>query len=377
MIDIEKAFEALKQHPFTLISLADREKFHTGMLAFTINQLASEARLVLLRSMWGEKACDSLTGDETEKLRAFVEQNSIDLVVKVGREVKLWAEMKFKTTLSKSQIEDYRNLHPSAKGALFALFTGVETIPADFMEICFHEKVLGMKTSILDGVADPDSKTLIRLWIKYLSEIQSFTRYVVDTDGNPILEEKFSENLSTIKLKGIFEHYRHSVFKKSLETWWKGDTTRSAIPKVNQFNTHGNAAIEHTVFPFSQDPEGEIGSEATDGKHLSYGLQWQGGSLKLFVVSKDREGDIDRNKKLEKLHEVFHEKKWVHVKLRKSLKEVEFRSHTIENWDIFNPKLDGKSATLDELAKQYGERLEYLASEECKSLMRSCKTELT
>lgn len=376
MSELDKAFEALQEHPFTLISLADREKFHTGMLAFTINQLGSDPRLALLSLLWGEKACSHLGENETGHLRAFVEQNSIDLIVKKGNETKLWAEMKFKTTLGHDQIKNYQERHPDAEGALFALFTGVESLPANFRQICFHEEVVGMKKSILNGVAEPDPKTLIRLWIEYLEIIQILTKFVVGKKGNPIAEANFGSNLSSIKLKGIFEHYRHSVFNKALESWWERDTSRLARPKVGQFNTHGNAGFEHTVYPFIQDSEGGNGKGATNGKHLSYGLQWQGASLKLFVVATGKRPDKDRDKKLCELYQIFRKKNWVHVKPRKSSKEAEFKSHTIENWDIFAPKLDGNSATFDELAKQYGERLEYLASEECMSHMRSDKIEL-
>ena len=32
------AIEALRVHPFTLIQLSDKEKFHTGMLCYALNK---------------------------------------------------------------------------------------------------------------------------------------------------------------------------------------------------------------------------------------------------------------------------------------------------------------------------------------------------
>ena len=38
---LEKAAKELKKHPFSVIQLSDKEKFHTGMLCFTLNKYPS------------------------------------------------------------------------------------------------------------------------------------------------------------------------------------------------------------------------------------------------------------------------------------------------------------------------------------------------
>ena len=38
---IKTAINYLKEHPFTVIQLSDKEKFHTGMFCFTLNKYPS------------------------------------------------------------------------------------------------------------------------------------------------------------------------------------------------------------------------------------------------------------------------------------------------------------------------------------------------
>ena len=113
---IAEAFDGINDHPYTLISLSDREKFHTGMLAYVINHLDPEIQVTLIEKLWGE-----ILSKNDGKITAEVEQNSIDLIVKQNGEVAAWAEAKFKTTLSAGQLEKYRDKLPE-KAKIRALF---------------------------------------------------------------------------------------------------------------------------------------------------------------------------------------------------------------------------------------------------------------
>lgn len=93
---ITDAFEKLQKHPYTVISLSDREKFHTGMLAFMINKLDQTSKVIVIEQLWGV----ALQKDEGE-ITAEVEWQSIDLIVQQNKKIVLWAEAKFKTTLSR------------------------------------------------------------------------------------------------------------------------------------------------------------------------------------------------------------------------------------------------------------------------------------
>ena len=101
------------------------------------------------------------------------------------------------------------------------------------------------------------------------------------------IEEKNSEknkiknDLNNIKLKGIFERYRLNLIKKSIEDELSIDLKDKLIegaeiwkkpePEKNYIiigNTHGNASISFVL--------------KTERKN-SYGIQWQAGSVKIFI----------------------------------------------------------------------------------------------
>lgn len=238
---------------------------------------------------------------------------------------------------------------------------------------------------------------MIRLWIQYLEPIQVLTRYIekigvksVEWTGNSC--GSFSDNLYRIKLKGIFEHYRHSLFRQEVEKFiTKEDGT--LIP--NQFNSHGNSGIEYVVYPFDHQINRDRTLHPTDAiGHLRYGLQWQAGSLKLSIdveqdnfyseewaLSKNLNlGDVRRTRagKLKALHEVFVTRDWAIADLRQDKNLVtKFKSYTIEKWDIFNPHLREEPATLHDLAKSYVDRLNYLTNPETQKFVRDEIKELS
>lgn len=394
---ISEAFETLQKHPYTLISLSDREKFHTGMLAFMINKLDQTSKAFVIEQLWGV----ALQQDDGE-ITAEVEWQSIDLVVQQNKKIVLWAEAKFKTTLSRNQIQKYEEKLPKeaqdAKAILLALFTGVDPAAGEIDQVAFHAKIIEHQELILANLAG-DYKVLIRLWIQYLEPIQMLTQYIekigvnsVDWTGNG--RGSFNDNLYQIKLKGIFEHYRHSVFREKVEELIKErikEDVSLLIP--NQFNSHGNAGIEYVVYPF-EDKNGDrkLHPDNANG-HMRYGLQWQAGSLKLSIdVAKDKFyteqwakskklklADVrsTRDVKLKLLYEKFLVSQWATEGLGRNGKSgAKFKSYTIAKWDIFNPQLGEKPATLQDLAKIFVDRLTYLMKQETQKFIRDEINEL-
>lgn len=426
--EIDTAFNAIEKHPFTIISLADREKFHTGMIAFLLNEIDASSQLKLIKKLWGEENCDALKISAASKLKCFVEQDSIDLVIKdqenEKNEIKLWAEMKFKTTLSEGQIDKYKEKTPDdSVGALFALLTDVDNIPElqgkdgkqrPFNEIAFHEAILDFNNDnplvnfISNKVEDRqrDKIALVRLWLEYLGFIKKLTDFTKDAGLNPI-EGGFANKLHKIKLKGIFEHYRYSLFRKELENLIKTNEDRKTIEKfkINQFNSHGNSGIEYVIHPYPDIiDENKDNSKKTKlptrDYHMSFGLQWQAKSLKLFVtMAKVREYTNDRleryaplerenisnnrDKKLGILYHKFAGEQWVNEGSKRNNSEGSlFKSYTIEKWDIFEPKLRagdpnaGKDGlvSLTELAASLWKRLPFLAGDDCNKLILEVNT---
>lgn len=389
---ITDAFEKLQKHPYTLISLSDREKFHTGMLAFMINKLDQRSKVFVIKQLWGV----ALEQDAGEII-AEVEWQSIDLIVRQNKKIVLWAEAKFKTTLSRGQIQKYKEKLPKqakdAKAILLALFTEVDPASGGTDEVAFQNVIIEHKELILAHL-EGDYKVLIRLWIEYLEKIQVLTRYIKEIEVNSVewagnSHGSFSDNLYQIKLKGIFEHYRHSVFRNEVEKLIKEQIDENVgllIP--NQFNSHGNSGIEYVVYPFDaqKNRNRKLHPDNANG-HMRYGLQWQAGSLKLSIdVAKDsfytepwaKSNKLKlanvrstRDDKLHSLYGKFLALKWADERLGRNNKSgTKFKSYTIAKWDIFNPKLAGEPVTLQDLASVYVERLNYLMNQETQKFIR-------
>jgi len=317
----DKQIEALSNHPFTIIGLSDREKFHTGMLAHTLRTLFltnEAAARELLKKLWGNSAADEGL-EKPANIEIKVEHQSIDLVVLVDDKIVLFAEMKFKTTLSKGQLDKYQKKFPEAKGVLLGLFPERREFENKIPSLVFPSIVSSFfaqdaNSEWLSG--DEDEIILIRMWVKYLRHLSELTCWFTQQGCGAILDTaKFGEDLKKLKLRGIFERCRFDLIAKAVKKMGCGIQPEKS-------NTHGRALLTYRT---------------DGGKGFPFGLQWQAGSLKLFVTDKSYEKNSPTKARDAFLHclaikfcDEFSQCKW------KMNRQGKFRSVTVERWDVFD-----------------------------------------
>jgi PD-(D/E)XK nuclease superfamily len=336
MIDVDPLFENLKIHAFSEIGLADREKFHTGLLAHTLRQLQKNNTGLLetlIGKVWGDKAKNKCAN--SENLQVFVEHQSIDLIVKIDGNICLFAEVKLKTTLSENQLEKYSIRMPKAYGALLVLFTPKE-VAKNVTVNSFPETIVDLFSGEDGGEflkKNDDSIILIRLWVDYLKSINSLACQFAKLELKEVQsKDSFKKSLQDIKLKGIFEWYRYNVvLSKVLDAF---ENCKQCEFKT--FNSNGNAGIN---FQFNS------------ASGFSYGLQWQANALKLFVIDNNYKKGSETPKRDEFLHELGEKYgKKFNTNNKRMNRIGKFRSITVERWDVFSD-VSGKPKELIERLK--------------------------
>jgi len=319
----KKIYEALKrleEHPFTLIGLSDREKFHTGMLAIAIRYFWEKEdekdRFNLIETLWGGGIFQNEFQEyPAGNINIEVEKNSVDLIIKNSKgEVKLFAEVKFKTDLHSEQMEKYdkqintpkKRGDEKATGIILGLFKPTDSSQQGGIKYNSFPKLLAeafennSKLLRCDKNVSEQNKNingLMCLWANYLDMINQVQEYFCKFDDDKSKEIKaipnyvgcesrekknhrcFSDLLHSIKLRGIFERYRFALIWKELKNRKVlaiKDKTKEAdkdIPLGSIINTHGNAGIHLPIRLPSKD--GKL--------RFSYGVQWQASKLKLFI----------------------------------------------------------------------------------------------
>lgn len=279
-------------HPFTLLGLSDREKFHTGFLAYTINKFgASIAEKVfagVVASSWQNNP------------KALVEYNSIDLLLcrcdEYGKEicgtldgqcmphrnVIVLAEVKLKTDLHDDQIERYREKYPGKPVLLISLFPTTEGEKTKRFDLCDMQ---GIIDECLYS-ADADTKALFSLWGTYLGHLKVVRDYFV-SQGHSKIDQEIVKGLRKIKLIGIFQRYRFALVNKDMEKAKSESTKLDDSDKRNIEikieNTHAESLIE--IFCFVK----------ITGGIYKFGVQWQANNLKLFIETKEKNDNNARN----------------------------------------------------------------------------------
>jgi hypothetical protein len=334
----------LLEHPFTIIGLSDREKFHTGLLAHTLRsflRIDRDLGIELISKLWGTD--NSLAElQNAEKIEVFVEEKSVDLGIRTEKEVILFAEMKLKTRLADHQLREYRAKYPRAVGVVLGLLrepTGQSDISSrpfprivsQLLEVKPFAKYL--------SEADADSVILIRMWREYLMSLSDLAvQFEMAALAELMDPNKLEEMLRSLKLKGIFESYRYRLIRSKLERL----KTSAAI---REFNTNGNAGL-HMFYSGG----------------LPFGLQWQAGSLKLFVEDPTyKKGRVSkrRDELLQNLTREFCREFGLN-QLEKLNRNGKFRSASVERWNIFE--------NCEERANLLNERLRFLDARKYQSV---------
>jgi hypothetical protein len=307
---IKDAIDVLKEHPFTLIQLSDKEKFHTGMLCYALNKHKSLFKTIF-----------NLPGED---YTASVEEDSIDLLIrkKVDEgegDLKLIVESKFKTGLHKSrapksfpdkvlvekgstvyisQLEKIKHNHKELGDNgyyLLSLFPEINKNEFGFIPIQFTNTVLEKV-----GKINAKEDTLISLWVEYLKHLKVIVNYFLTNEMNCINltksvspdDSSLSDLLKGIKLNGVFESYRYGLVQQKVEAKLTNEIkellisckNRNELKQVGElFNSHGNGGIHYA-----------FGCEKK-----SFGIQWQG-VLKLFIETtkksvKNKVKDMQQN----------------------------------------------------------------------------------
>jgi hypothetical protein len=270
--EVLAAGDALRNHPYTLLSLSDREKFHTGFIAYCLRRY----RPTLFKRLF-----DSNEYPET----IDVEQDSIDLVVKgaKGRYLGI-AEVKLKTDLHDEQLDKYngkvlanlKNLkikNDAVGRIVIGLFSPVDERQlneASFTFVDLTETLRGLIVEELLKEQDSVIRTLIGLWTGYLEGLDSLKSYFIQT-GTGSINGEVPGMLETIRLRGIFERYRHRLVADNLRNSAPDlvDLDKEGGGPIDISNSHGNGILDMYVLP-------------RKGK-VQFGLQWQAGTLKLFI----------------------------------------------------------------------------------------------
>jgi hypothetical protein len=273
--ECKSALETLKNNPFTLIGLSDKEKFHTGMIAFAMRRYRDFAH--------------GLFPVIAQPYSVDVEHRFIDLVVKNENTFIAAAEVKLKTDLHDEQLEKIQDKLPNGgNGAkrVIGLFEPVN--PNDkkwmtqhnFLWVSLTDFIPNLLVTPVKNENDTDIASLMRFWKTYLQKLQVVRSHFEECDIKAIAANdkdvlEVSQMLDKIKLKGIFEAYRCGLVCNGIPSI--RNEKRNFIG-----NTRGNAQIHLEAGTLAGYP---------------YGLQWQGESLKLFLKGKGK-GDVERDSRL-------------------------------------------------------------------------------
>ncbi|MFZ4582703.1 MAG: hypothetical protein ACOYM7_08625 [Paludibacter sp.] len=333
-LDIKKlddSFKLLINHPYTAMQLVDKEKFHTGLFGFTCKIIP-----VFLYKLIGV--------DHSGKIETIFEQESVDLIVKIGKEMIAVFEMKLKTTVHNksgttiNQLEATSvKIQKKAKDKVTPLFlvTLFETDEGEKWgwKNITYKKIADTLYEILEvppSNIDKDYIALISLWHKYLNALVEISTYVFNAGNESIEFENLENPLEKIKLKGIFEDYRANRVLKLIPNTEDKETKKHYLKTDN---SHGHGLLDVALLDYE----------------YRFGLQWQRNVLKLFaeLISPDKNQE-DRDRFLKKLGGYLKKEydQNINVILNQENKEVKFRSITIKgNWSFFS-NLNGSSNEL-------------------------------
>lgn len=311
--DIIKVFENLIDHPFTIIQMSDREKFHTGLLHYALKKYPKLYKLIF---------------DIEGKFESELEFKSIDLYIYESTNKKkpyVLVESKFKTGLHFSktkngevkQTQKYAdNYKDASKGYLISIFPETENLKIndhgfikEYKNISFTGEIL----TVLERIQEGDSKEeypLLDLWVSYLKELKIIIDFIKKQQLESLNLNIYNNNKDfeyysdKLKLSGLFENYRLNLIKEEINEAIKQEKKVICFEKKNYEyfsridNTRGNALL-HYEKKFENPPHEDF---------ISYGIQWQTDKIKFYIRSKNKKVNKIRDEYLIKFGKLLQDK---------------------------------------------------------------------
>lgn len=359
-----ETIEKLKNHPFTFMQLSDKEKFHTGLIAYAIKEYPKFLNHLL------NDGRNYLAGD---KYRVLVEHDSTDILIVneyyydeperfPGKDkITPFAviEVKFKSAMHSSkknedvipQLTKYEEKYKKHNPQFIYIYLFDEPeVQSQFYNswrfISYNDLVNMLEPFY--GAGYEGDVQIIGAWISYIKLMVEFSKFVKN-QALFSLKTAYQSNdtivalIHDIKMKGLVDHYRYSLFLNSLLKSNLIDTPLLKYPTKNEDkkkdciyylidNTHGNGLIHFEIY---------------NGK-TTYGIQWQSSILKLYMHA-DSKNNTERDSELLALAtKLFGEDSHT------LNKDGVFRSISIYkdlSWDIYDDQNDKVAIIADCLNK--------------------------
>lgn len=340
---------SLIKHPFTSIQLADKEKFHTGMLKLLLEY--SQANIIEHKLF---------KNNILHKPKCDLETNSVDLLVTQANYTTI-IEAKFKTGLHAtiynnkivSQIQKYAYTHPQAnEGIVVSLFKENNDLNifehkniSKFKNITFTNEILELLNTICiigSDISDP-VLNLLNLWKNYLTDLKILVDNFETKRLNSLNDNGLKNSLYKLKLKGVFQQYRMHLVKDKVDLMVEKLINSEKISKGKLGNTHGNALLHY-----------EIMFGKNDFNFEKYGVQWQNGNFKFFIEVKNNSKKSNiRDVVLKEIGTLLHDNFFKENALPKNVnRDGKFKSFNIAEVEEFSD--------LNRLPNKMADSLNYL-----------------
>jgi hypothetical protein len=278
----------------TLIGLSDREKFHTGMLAYLFKK--KELKKILLGSLF------NIDDQSAEQWEVFVEEDSIDMGFKSKASLPLLIEVKLKSSTTIEQIKKYstklNNKRYKGEPGRFYLLGLLEplivvnkssnyintlvNLSENKSEVIIPQPIsYGYLYDILNAnlkdiynELSTQEAGFYQLWIHYLEKLKRLSEIFKNAEEENKLNQissKQKKEIESLRLIGGFERFRFEQLFMLL----KQGNNLSNLCTYHFGNTHGRALFE-------------INIGVTNDRVEKIGLQWQNDVVKLFICNKDK-----------------------------------------------------------------------------------------
>jgi hypothetical protein len=302
---IQSAISNLANHPYTILQLADREKFHTGMLALLVKYCGRSGM---------SNGVFEYSPKAKEPLKIKLEESSIDLKVEQGESC--WIiESKFKTGLRNDQLlsyvekvhrtekprgivvslfpEDKDNLKAQDDGETFEnklytreVLSALKTALQNWneIEVAWNDQSQASDSSQSGSLSD--IRVLFSLWDGYLSELKVLVEHFHSCGLHEVtwkVKSLSTGDFPKLKLTGIFVGFRFRLLKERLKK-----ELNPSFKRLELGNTHGNALLDISLFSEDKD----LSKESSFWKT---GFQLQAGSLKFCIEYDKNKFDIKRD----------------------------------------------------------------------------------